>query len=411
MKKMLLISLLIIISTMSCFSLSKIKLGIDVLVEENFKHLDNKNIALLSNFAGRSSDGILSSELLAKANNCRLKMVLAPEHGFFTTVPAGQHIADTLINGIPIISLYGKNREPNKKLLEDVDVIVVDIQDIGIRSYTFLSTIFNTMKVAAENNIKVLVLDRPNPLGGIIVDGNVIESEWFSFVGIVPISYIHGCTIGELALMINNEKWLSQDKTLQCDLEIVKMIGWQRGMAWEETGLDWYPTSPHIPTVNSARGMAIFGAFGELGITSLGIGTTTPFQIVGHKTFDLFSENHPQIADKYSSFSTSPMIFRPFYGKYKDENINGLFMTFHFDDDSKPYQDGMNFFMDIRKNYPLIFDRNLYKADHINMFKKVTGTSEIFDIFFGDTETGNITEIITKNLYKFIILRNNYLLY
>lgn len=411
MKNLLLISLLILICSQCCISRSKIKLGIDVLVEENYKPLDNKNIALLSNFAGRSSTGILSAELLSKAKNCSLKMILAPEHGFFTTIPAGQHVADTLLQGIPIVSLYGKNRVPSKKLMKDIDVIVVDIQDVGVRSYTYLSTLFNTMKFAAENKIKVIILDRPNPLGGMIVDGNITEPEWQSFVGIIPISYIHGCTLGELALMINNENWLNKNKNLKCDLEIIKMVGWQRTMAWEDTGLDWYPTSPHIPTVNAARGMAIFGTFGELGVTSLGIGTTTPFQIIGHKSFDFFETYYEADTTKYCSFSTSPMIFRPFYGKYKDENINGLFVNFHFNDDCKPYQDGMNFFMQLKIKNPYLFNKDLYKPEQINMFKKVTGTDKIFNIMFNNQENNNFAETITNNLYKFIILRNNYLLY
>ncbi len=410
MKKIILISLLLLICFQPCFSRSKIKLGIDVLLDENYKPIENKNIALLSNFAGRSSDGILTAELLSKAKNFKLKMILSPEHGFFTTMPAGQSISDTIIDGIPIVSLYGKNREPNKDLLNNIDVIVVDIQDVGVRSYTYISTLFNTMKFAAENDIKVIVLDRPNPLNGIIVDGNVIEPEWFSFVGIIPISYIHGCTIGELALMINSENWLSKEKILKCDLEIIRMVGWKREMAWEDTGLDWYPTSPHIPTVNAARGMAVFGAFGELGITSLGIGTTTPFQIIGHKTFDFFYDNHISDTFEYCSFSTSPMIFRPFYGKYKDENINGLFCNFHFDVDCKPYQDGINFFLNLRNIYPDLFNEFLYRPEQIKMFKKVTGTDRIFKIVFNNSEN-NITESITNDLYKFIILRNNYLLY
>lgn len=411
MKNLLIISILILICTQSCFSRSKIKLGIDILVEENYKHLNNKNIALLSNFAGRSSEGILSAELLSKAPNCSLKMILVPEHGFYTTIPAGQYVSDTLLYGIPVVSLYGKNREPNKKLLEDIDIIVVDIQDVGIRSYTYLSTLYNTMKVAAENKIKVIILDRPNPLGGMIVDGNVTEPEWISFVGIIPIAYIHGCTLGEIALMLNNENWLSKDKHLKCDLEIIKMEGWERIMAWEDTGLDWYPTSPHIPTVNSVRGMAIFGAFGELGITSLGIGTTTPFQIIGHKSFDYFDSNFQSDTAKYRSFSLSPMIFRPYYGKYKDENINGFFVTFHFDDDCKPYQDGMNFFMNLRNKYPSLFNKDLYKQEQINMFKKVTGTDKIFNIVFNFADNDDISKAITNNLDKFMILRNNYMLY
>ena len=214
--------------------------------------------------------------------------ILVPEHGFYISVPAGSKVSDDSLFGVPVFSLYGIERSPGRKILSNCDVILIDVQDIGVRSYTYISTVYKVMEAAAKFSIPVIILDRPNPLGGMIVDGNTIDKGRESFVGIVPISYIHGMTIGELAMMINQEGWLPIGKSkmpLKCDLSIIEMKGWSRWMAWEDCGMLWFPTSPHVPTVNAIRGLAVLGIFGELGIINIGIGTTLPFQYIGMPGF------------------------------------------------------------------------------------------------------------------------------
>ena len=263
--------------------------GIDVLEQNNFKEIEGKKVALLTNHAGRSRDGRLTLNILKESGIVNLTGLFVPEHGFFTTIPAGEKVKDDTVFGVRAYSLYGGSKSPDDNLLKKCDVVVVDLQDIGIRSYTYISTMYNTMKACANAGKPIIILDRPNPIGGIVVDGGVLDDNVRSFVGMVPVSYLHGCTFGELAMMINNEGWLGTKKDsgkLKCELTVIKMKGWERWMAWEDTGLFWYPTSPHIPSVNAVRGAAVLGIIGELGMISIGIGTTSPFQYLGSPDFD-----------------------------------------------------------------------------------------------------------------------------
>jgi len=395
-------------------SSAKIKLGIDVLIESDFEILKDKKILLLTNNTGRTSNGELSVNAFLNTSRCKIIGLLTPEHGFFTTVPAGEHVSNDKIFGLPTYSLYGSSRKPSQSVLKECTAVVIDIQDIGIRSYTYISTIFKTMQACLQNNLPVFVLDRPNPLGGEIVDGNIVEKGRESFVGIAPISYIHGCTIGELAEMFNNEGWLSGKNSAaktKCNLTVIKMENWHRSMEFEETGLNWYPTSPHIPTVNSIRGAALLGAFGELGIISIGIGTTLPFQYIGSPEFNTESVIKEINKIIFAGIQFNPIEYQPFYGMYSGKQCNGLFLTFFKDKNFRPYTSGIIIFSILANIYPNLFSKDKLKDNSVEMFNKVTGTEEILKALINKKSNDELRKLTNKGYEEYKKIRQKYLLY
>lgn len=392
---------------------SKVKLGIDLLEESNFNILKNKRVAILANYTARNSNGVETVKILINQKVFDFKYILTPEHGYFTNIPAGITVENDSIYGIPIYSLYGNEKKPAKQLMNEIDVILIDVQDIGVRSYTYISTIYKTMQQAAIFNKKVIILDRPNPIGGLIVDGNILNLKYRSFVGIVPIPYIHGLTIGELAKLINDEGWLDENQLnfKKCDLQIIKMEGWKRWMSWEDTGLEWYPTSPHVPTMEAVRGIATLGIFGELGILSIGIGTTSPFQYIGHNIFQPYKLLEISQKINFAGIKLNVTKYRPFYGFSSGKDLWGLYLKFPLNNEFKPYSTGIKIFAELIKNYPNIFSINKIDSKSIQMFYKVTGTELIFKYLFETLNFEELEKVLNYGFNDFLNLRNKYLLY
>jgi uncharacterized protein YbbC (DUF1343 family) len=271
------------------------------------------------------------------------------------------------------------------------------------------------MSVCAELGIPVIVLDRPNPIGGEIVDGNVVEPGMESFIGIAPISYVHGCTIGELAEMFNDEEWLEKGSdgiVRKCSLTVVSMTGWQRKMRWEDTHLMWFPTSPNIPTVDAARGAAMLGLFGELGTIAIGIGTTLPFQYAGNPDFKtdevlntVFEESHPGIF-------YAPAKFRPTLGKNSAKDCNGVLIRFTADQTGfAPFTEGVKLLLAIRRHYPNVFAKSQISEKAEQMFSKAAGTKELINAFKKKATDAYILKIANKGMKDYLELRKKYLLY
>lgn len=390
-----------------------IKFGIDVLQESNFSILSGKRVGLVANHASRNYSGRATLEIMKSAENFTLTALFTPEHGYYTSVPAGEAVANDTVIGIPAYSLYGTMKKPGNFINSICDVIVFDVQDIGVRSYTYLSTLFNTIQSCAENNIPLIVLDRANPLGGIIVDGNILDMKWKSFVGIMPISYIHGMTFGEIAEMVNSEGWLNSkdsDNKLHCDLTVVKLEGWQRWMLWEDLNRQWFPTSPHVPTVESLRGLATIGIFGELGMISIGIGTTSPFQYVGSPEFKIDLVNE-EIKNIDAGIQFAETVFRPFYGMYSSKFCKGYLLRFPLMHDFRPYTGGIKLMLAVRNVHPKLFDKSIFSDSKINMFKKVTGSDDVFNSLFNKVPDDVVLEAASRGLLDFLTLRRQYLLY
>ena len=263
----------------------RVTTGAEVLASSGFGGLEGLTVGLVTNQTGRVGDKHLA-DLIHLVPNVKLGAILAPEHGFRGQVEAGEKVRDGIdpATGVPVHSLYGASRKPTAAMLRGLDILVFDIQDIGVRFYTYISTMGLAMQAAAEAGIPFMVLDRPNPLGGEYVAGFVLDSGLQSFVGQYPIPAVHGMTIGELAAMIKGEAWLAGLADL--DLRIVEMAGWRRAMRWPDTGHDWVATSPNVPTFYSAVAYPGIGIIGESGLANEGRGTDAPFTVFGAPWLD-----------------------------------------------------------------------------------------------------------------------------
>ena len=299
-----------------------IKTGLEVLKASNFKILEGKRVGLITNPTGFDNNLKSTIDVLHEAKNVKLVALFGPEHGVRGDVHAGDKVENMTDSktGLPVFSLYGKTRKATPEMLKDIDVLVYDIQDIGSRSFTYISTMGLAMEAAAENNIEFIVLDRPNPLGGEKIEGNLTEDGFISFVSQFKIPYIYGLTCGELAVMLNEENMLGK----KCKLSVVEMEGWKRCMTFDETGLQWVPSSPHIPQPISAIAYPISGILGELGYMSIGVGYTIPFQMFAAEWVEA-----EKLAERLNSYKLPGLIFRPmhlkpFYAVGVGKNLQGV---------------------------------------------------------------------------------------
>ena len=258
--------------------------GADRLAADRFAFLRGRRVGLVTNHTGRVDSGRLI-DVMARAPGLTLAAILTPEHGLAGMAEAGAKVTGGMdaATGVRVHSLYGAAYKPTPEMLTGLDMLVFDMQDIGTRFYTYISTMGLSMQAAAAAGLPFVVLDRPNPLGGADVSGFVLEKAFASFVGRYPIPVVHGLTIGELARMIAGERMLPGLERLA--LDVVEMDGWRRAMRWHETGIAWIATSPNIPTFETALAYAGTGFF-EATVASEGRGTDAPFLVLGHPEID-----------------------------------------------------------------------------------------------------------------------------
>jgi uncharacterized protein YbbC (DUF1343 family) len=267
-----------------------VMLGIDVLESQGFAAVKGKRIGLLTHAAGVNRRGVSTIEVLRRAPGVKLVALFGVEHDIYGELPAGKNYSDYIDKrtGLQVFSLFsGKSRKPTKAQLKGLDALVIDLQDIGARSYTYASAMKLAMEACFENGIEVVVLDRPNPLGGLKVDGPSLDAEWVSYVGEFRVPYVHGLTIGELALMAAKAPGVlavPETVRLKGRLTVVPMRGWRRAMRWPETGLAFLPTSPLVPDFAACVGYAMTGLGCSLGGFRHGIGEQYPFRGLSHLT-------------------------------------------------------------------------------------------------------------------------------
>lgn len=406
---------LIIIPIICHAGTSGVKCGIDNLVDTDFRLLKGKNVVLISHAAARSVSGASTTELFSKRTDLRLLRVLAPEHGFYGIVSAGATVHDDTVEGITVRSLYGSLRRPDRSMFEGADVAVLDLQDIGVRSYTYISTMKEVMDACAEYDVPLFILDRPNPLGGSIVDGSLPDSNMISFVASVGVPYIHGMTIGELAGMINGEGWLAKSASgmaRTCSLVVVRCKRWTRTMRWEDTGLAWYPTSPNIPSIESVRGYAVTGLAGELGLTSIGIGTSTPFCLIGSPTF----RRDSVLEKRLSGNGVVPRygVFKPDRAKYAQQLCYGYHLGFYADSSFYPFQAAISLIAtvyDTLKVNGKLDETAMGNEDRVQMFVKAIGSKSYLEMLTGDSPYTNFIDKSRRDVEPFKVRRRPYLLY
>ncbi|MCX7918281.1 MAG: DUF1343 domain-containing protein [bacterium] len=300
-----------------------VKTGLDVLLEKKLKLVKGSRVGIITNTTGVNKSLELNIDLLLKAG-MKITSIFAPEHGFRAAAKEGEKV-DSYTDartGLPVYSLYGTNRKPSPEMLNEVDILIFDIQDAGARFYTFISTLLLALEAVKENGKKLLVLDRPNPITGLAVEGNILDMRFSSFVGSSPIPIRHGMTLGELAEYYNHEMPNPQNP-INAELTVVKMVGWRRSQWFDETGLQFIPPSPNMPTVDTA--LVFPGLCFIEGINvSEGRGTTRPFEWIGAPWIDAEALAAELNKLDLPAVRFRPTYFTPHYSKYKGELCNGI---------------------------------------------------------------------------------------
>ncbi len=297
-----------------------ISIGIEQLVAEPPSFYSGKKLGLLCNQASTDRYFVHSRDLVLQAFPGHLRCLFSPQHGFFSekqdNMIESDHGKDS-VSGLPVFSLYGETRRPLESMFSDIDVLLVDLQDVGTRVYTFIWTVVHCLETAAETGTRVVILDRPNPVGGVMVEGNVLEPEFRSFVGLYEIPMRHGLTMGELALLCNREMGIN------AELEVIRMQGWQRSMFFQDTGFPWVFPSPNMPTPLTALvypGQVIW----EGTNISEGRGTTLPFELVG-APFVNWQEVEEKLARvPLPGCVLRPIAFEPTSGKWAGQACCGF---------------------------------------------------------------------------------------
>ncbi|EGJ70754.1 Uncharacterized conserved protein UCP016719 [Bacteroides coprosuis DSM 18011] len=409
MKNFKLLITLFTLSLVFPLNAQRIKTGIEVLKSQNFKILEGKRVGLITNPTGIDNNLTSTVDILNNAPNVNLVALYGPEHGVRGDIHAGDKVDSSVdaATGLPVHSLYGATRKPTPEMLKDIDVLVYDIQDIGCRSFTYISTMGVAMEAAAENDKEFIVLDRPNPLGGNKVEGNLVEDPYISFVSQFKIPYLYGLTCGELALLINKE-FMSEKP---CDLKVVKMKKWKRKMTYEDTGLQWVPSSPHIPHPHSAVFYPISGILGELGYMSIGVGYTIPFQMFAAPWIkaEEFAQRMNQL--NLPGIKFRPIHLKPFYSVGKGEHLQGV--QVHVVNYKKANLSEIQFYImqEVANLYPdkKIFD-NCNKS-RFNMFDKVSGSNYIREKFSQNNNWNDVKDYWNKDVADFMKLSKKYYLY
>jgi uncharacterized protein YbbC (DUF1343 family) len=374
-------------------------LGIDVLQQEGFAPLRGKHIGLITNQTGVNSEGIKTRLILAHAPGVRLVALFTPEHGLDGTEMAGRYVSSRRdrLTGLMAYSLFGPTRKPTPAMLNGIDTLVFDMQDIGCRSYTYISTLALCMEAAGEKGIDLVVLDRPNPLDGLRIEGPNREDRWKSFIGELPVPYVHGMTAGELARMADACGWVQP----RCRLTVIRMKGWNRQMSWEDTGLRWVKPSPNIPYDTSPLYYVATGMIGELGGMETGVGTPEAFEIAAAHYASVERVMWELRAYHPEGVSFSPYVSGNFAGvrlhiqPHTDANLTGLgiYLLAALDDGRRPD----------------LFQ--ISSGDKLEMFFKAYGSGDIRDAIERRMTPGRIVASWAGGVSRFEAQRAPYLLY
>lgn len=394
-------------------SAQTVKPGVEVLRDNGFAQLKGKKVGLITNPTGVDNNLKSTIDILYEADGVELVALYGPEHGVRGDVHAGDHV-DNFVDpatGVTVYSIYGKNRKPTSEMLKDVDVLVYDIQDNGCRSFTFISTMGLAMEACAELGKDFVVLDRPNPVGGNKVEGNVVEDSCFSFVSQFEIPYLYGLTPGELAVMLNEEGMLPDSK--KCNLTVVPMEGWTRNMTFAETGMPWVLPSPHIPTPESAVLYPVSGILGELGYMNIGVGYTMPFKLFCAEWVDAEALAKRMNALELPGLMFRPIHIKPFYSVGQGKNLQGV-EVYVTDKDVAPLSLTQFYVMqELADMYPdkATFKEGNANPDRFNMFDKVSGSKEIRRRFSKNHKVADIIDYWNKDAEPFKARSEKYYLY
>ena len=400
----------------SASAFAQVKPGIEVLAERGFDVLKGKKVGLVTNPSGVDRNLRSTIDILFEAPQVKLVALYGPEHGVRGDVYAGGKVTDYKdpTTGLPVYSIYGKYRKPSPAMLKGIDVMVYDIQDVGSRSYTFISTMGLVMRACAEQGIEVVILDRPNPLGGNKVEGCYTEPGFHSFVSEFKIPYIYGLTPGELAILLNEEGLncgeKGDEKPLSCKLTVIPMEGWHRYMRYTDTKLPWILPSPQIPSPDAAIGYPSAGIAGEFqNYLNIGVGYTLPFQVFAAEWIDA-----DKLKARLDSYNLTGVAFRtihykPFFGNLSGKDLNGV-QYFYTDYEAANVTLVQFYVMQaVGELYP---DHNPFLEEgRLRMFDIVCGTDFVRKEFGKRLRVEDIESYWMKDVEDFKALSKKYYLY
>lgn len=411
MKRQLLILTLVLVATITASAV--VKPGIEVLRDSGFAPLQGKRVGLVTNPSGIDNNLKSTIDILHEAPGVELVALFGPEHGVRGNAHAGDAVGNDVDSktGVRVYSLFGKTHKPTPTMLRDIDVLVYDIQDIGCRSYTYCSTLGVCLEACAENDVELMVLDRPNPLGGNKVEGCLVENGYESFVSKYPIPYVYGLTPGELARYLNEEGLIAR----KAQLTVIPMAGWTRDMKFRETGMPWVLPSPQIPSPESAFFYPLSGILGELYIFNIGIGYTLPFQLFCATWTDADKVADAMNALHLPGLNFRPINIKPFFVTAVDVNqekkeVHGV-QTYITDADAANLTLTQFYFLQvIHELYPdaPIFEQN---TKRYAMFDKVCGTNEIRTRFTKNYRVADMIDYWNKDVEAFKAKCSKYYLY
>ena len=393
---------------------AQVKPGIEVLRDRGFEGLQGKRVGLLTNPSG--VDRQLRSTIDILNENVNLVALYAPEHGVRGDIWAGGKVESSTdkATGLPVHSLYGATRQPTQEMLKGIDILVYDIQDVGTRSYTFISCLGLAMRTCAAMGIPVMVLDRPNPLGGLKIEGSVVRDGFFSYVSQYRIPYVYGLTVGEVATLINeeglNRGQKGDEEAVKCQLTVVPMEGWERSMTYERTGLPWVMPSPNIPYPRSAVCYPCAGLVGEFNdYLNIGIGYTIPFDAFAAEWIDADALKARLDSYKLPGVAWRTVHYTPFYGSCARKLIHGV--QYYFTDYEAAPITLIQFYV-MQAVYEL-YKKNPFELspNRISMFNKVCGTDFVSKEFSKRFRVSDILSWWTADVNDFRALSEKYYIY
>ncbi len=385
-----------------------VKPGIEMLFEDkaNLKLIEGKKLGLITNPTGIDHNFKSTIDILADYPGCKLVALFGPEHGIRGDFFGGAKVGDSVDKktNVKIYSLYGGDSSaPTQEILKTLDVLMYDIQDIGVRPYTYISTMMASMEAAKKAGIKFIVLDRPEPMGGNVVSGPVLDPKFKSGIGYYTIPYTYGLTPGELAMLYNAEAKIG------ADLSVVKMKGWKRGMLYPETGLPWVPPSTHICRWDTSIFCAITGGMGELNTVNEGVGYTLPFEIAGAPFIDGTALTEELNSRNLPGIKFRPISYQSKYYAFKDKNCSGVHIYLTDCKKIDPFVTGLNIMDAIMKLYP---DQKILDAGgRVSSFNKAMGTDKIGQMLTERKPVGEIVASYASELANYMTMRKNYLMY
>jgi len=380
-----------------------VSLGVDELLTHHIELVAGKRVGLITNPSGVDSWLVPTADRLAEDGRFELVRLFGPEHGIRGDVPAGDKVGDRVDprTGVPVDSLYGSQRRPSAESLADLDVLLFDIQDVGSRLYTYISTLGEAMIAAAEADVPLIVLDRPNPIGGVLFEGPVREEQWKSFIGWGPMPVTHGMTVGEVALFFENELELG------CDLHVVPMRGWRRSMVWSDTRLRWTQTSPHIPHALNAQLYAATGMVASVTTNvSDGVGSTMPFELIGAEFIEPRELAQALTRRALPGVRFQEISWKPFYGDFEGRGLRGVRLILDAPREFRPLRTALTMLVVLHEMYP----EELALKDEA-VFAKHWGNEQVRADLLAGSKVDEIQAAWTPGLEAFARARAEALIY